>query len=57
MRRSRLWLFLLIAGIMTMTTVYYVTVMGNAKTNYTNGRMVENENIIYTNNSEGIKSA
>ena len=41
MRNKKMWVFVLVVCIMTLTTVFYVTMVRNAKTSYANGRFVE----------------
>lgn len=43
MKRKKMWVFVLVVCIMTLTTVFYVTMVRNAKTSYANGRFVEQE--------------
>lgn len=43
MRRGKAWVLILIVGILTLTTVCYVTMVKNAKTTYANGKFVERE--------------
>lgn len=43
MKGRKLWVFVLVVGIMTLSTVCYVTMLRNAKTSYANGRFVEQE--------------
>jgi hypothetical protein len=47
MKRKKLWLFVLIVGIMTLSTVLYVTMLRNARTSYANGRFVWQEDTGY----------
>ena len=43
MKWNKWWLFLLVAGIAVMTTVYYFTVLEKEKISYANGKMVQEE--------------
>lgn len=43
MKGKKIWFVILLVGIMTLTTVFYVTMVQNAKTSYANGRFVEQE--------------
>ncbi len=43
MKWSKWWLFLFVVGIVMVTTVYYVTVVGREKVSYANGRLVRQE--------------
>lgn len=43
MKNKRIWVFVLLVCIMTLTTVFYVTMVRNAKTSYANGRFVKME--------------
>lgn len=43
MKNKKIWIFVLVVCIMTLTTVFYVTMVRNAKTSYANGRFVELE--------------
>lgn len=45
MKGKKIWVFVLIVGIMTLSTVFYVTMLRNAKTSYANGRFVEQEDM------------
>ena len=45
MRWSKWWLFLFVAGIAAMTTVYYFTVVEKEKESYAQGRMVQEEQL------------
>lgn len=41
MKRGKVWMLVLIVSVMTLTTVFYVTMVRNAKTSYANGKFVE----------------
>lgn len=43
MKNKKMWFLVLVVCIMTLTTVFYVTMVRNAKTSYANGRFVEME--------------
>jgi hypothetical protein len=43
MKRKKIWFLVLILGLMTLSTVIYVTMLRNAKTSYANGRLVWQE--------------
>ncbi len=43
MKRKKLWIFALLIGIMTLSTICYISMVRNAKTSYANGRFVEQE--------------
>jgi hypothetical protein len=43
MKRKKMWLFVLVVGIMTLSTLLYVTMLRNANTSYANGRFVWQE--------------
>lgn len=47
MKRKKLWFLVLILGLMTLSTVIYVTMLRNAKTSYANGRLVWQEDTGY----------
>lgn len=50
MKRGKVWMLVLIVSVMTLTTVFYVTMVRNAKTSYANGKFVE-----WRNGEEGEK--
>ncbi len=41
MKKNRVWLIVIIAGVMLITTVCYIASVKNARTQYANGRIVE----------------
>ena len=43
MRKKKMWFYVLLIGIMTLSTVCYIEIMRNARTNYANGKFVEQE--------------
>lgn len=43
MRKKKMWFYVLLIGIMTLSTVCYIAIMRNARTTYANGKFVEQE--------------
>ncbi len=41
MKKGYIWAIAIIVGIMTLTTVFYFTMVKNSRTNYANGKFVE----------------
>lgn len=40
-----MWFYVLVIGVMTLSTVCYIAIMRNAKTTYANGKFVEQEGV------------
>lgn len=45
MKRKKMWFFVLVVGVMTLSTICYIAIMHNARTTYANGKFVEQEGI------------
>ena len=43
MRKKKMWFYVLLIGIMTLSTVCYIAIMRNARTTYANGKFEEQE--------------
>jgi len=43
--KKKMWFYVLVIGVMTLSTVCYIAIMRNAKTTYANGKFVEQEGI------------